>query len=152
MRPPPNGCDAAAPNSLTSLARLCAHALLTVAVSETKARLLAQQSRRACTQIHSHERASGVLAPLGNLFVRPVCLLIVFGTVACGCAVEREEVERWREEFLNAALGSEPTSCIGQMLVAHKLAYDKTIDRQRKQRHELVRCAPLPNSRWWTRR
>ena len=54
-------------------------------------------------------------------------------------SVEQKEVSRWREKFLAAALGSEATSCIGQMLVAHKQAYDKALDRQQKQRHALVK-------------
>ena len=45
-----------------------------------------------------------------------------------------KEVKEWREVFLHAALGSEPTSCIGQILLSHKAAYDKAVDRQRTQR------------------
>lgn len=54
-------------------------------------------------------------------------------------AVEQREVSHWREKFLVAALGSEPTSCIGQMLLAHKQAHEKAIDRQSKQRHALLK-------------
>ena len=54
--------------------------------------------------------------------------------------LEREEVEKWRVELLSAALGPEPTSCIGQMLSAHKFSYDKAVDRQLKQRHEFIKA------------
>ena len=54
--------------------------------------------------------------------------------------LERDEVSRWREGFLSAALGREPTSSIGQILAAHKFAYDKVCDRHRKRRHEFQRA------------
>ena len=55
-------------------------------------------------------------------------------------AVEAAEIAIWRDKFLAAALGSEATSCIGQMLVAHKQAYDKALDRQQKARHSLLKA------------
>eukprot|EP00966_Prymnesium_polylepis_P250698 5797033-Prymnesium_polylepis.1 len=49
--------------------------------------------------------------------------------------LERDEVGKWREALLTASLGSEPSSYIGKMLIAHKTAYQNALDRQRKQRH-----------------
>ena len=51
--------------------------------------------------------------------------------------VHTSEVDAWRETFLNAALGPEASSMLGQMLQAHQHEYDTTIERQRKKRYAL---------------
>ena len=52
------------------------------------------------------------------------------------------QVSSWRETFLNAALGPEPLSCIGQMLTTHQVAYQKALDRQQKRLQSLQTVRP----------
>ena len=37
----------------------------------------------------------------------------------------KKELDKWRQDFLAAALGREPGSCISQLLNKHKIIYDK---------------------------
>ena len=39
--------------------------------------------------------------------------------------VAQKELDKWRQDFLTAALGREPGSCISQRLNKHKIIYDK---------------------------
>ena len=51
----------------------------------------------------------------------------------------KQETQSWRDTFLEAALGHKSGSLISQLLVKHKILYDKVIERQRKNRHLLER-------------
>lgn len=44
-------------------------------------------------------------------------------------AVAQKELDKWRQDFLTAALGREPGSCISQLLNKHKILYDKVWTR-----------------------
>ena len=46
--------------------------------------------------------------------------------------VAQKELDKWRQDFLTAALGREPGSCISQLLNKHKIIYDKVWTRARK--------------------